>query len=177
MMLSNCGVEDLRVAWTAGWSNKSNLKETNPEYSLEGLMLRWKLQYFGHLIWRTDSLEKILMPGKIEGRIIRERQDEMVGWHHWSIDMSLGKLRELVMDREAWHAEIHGVTKNRIWLSNWTELNCGQESLRRNGVAIIVNKSPKCSTGKQSQNRQNDLCSFPKKTVGYHGNSSLCPDQ
>ena len=82
MMLSNCGVEDLRVAWTAGWSNKSNLKETNPEYSLEGLMLRWKLQYFGHLMQRADSIEKTQMLGKIEGRRRRERQDEMVGWHH-----------------------------------------------------------------------------------------------
>ena len=125
-----CWRRFFRVPWTSRRSNQSILKEISPGCSLEGLMLKLKLQYFGHLMWRTDSLEKTLMLGKIEGR--RRRGWQRMIWLDGvtdSMDMGFGGLQELVMDREAWRASIHGVAKSRTQLSYWTEVKSGNTEL------------------------------------------------
>ena len=148
LMLFNCGVgeDSLRVSWTARRSNQSILQKISPEYSLERLMLKLKLQYFGHLMWRTDSLEKALMLGKIEGGRRRGTEDEMVWWHHRVNGHEFEQALGLVINREAWHVAVNEVAHSRIWLSDWTEqafhwsdfFCCGAWALSTQASVVVV---------------------------------------
>ena len=132
----------LRIPWIARRSNQSILKEISPGCSLEGLMLKLKLQYFGHLMWRTDSLEKTLMLGKIEGRRRWRQRMRWLDGTTDSMDTGLSGLRELVIDRGAWHTATHGVTKSWTWLSNWTDTDETYTFIKLKDISTPPESSP-----------------------------------
>ena len=147
----------LRILWTARRSKLSILKEISLEYSLERLMLKLKLPYFGHLMWRTDSLEKTLLPGKIEEG--RRRGHQRMRWFDGitdSMDMSLSSLWELVIDMETWHAAVLGVAKSWTWLSDWTELNSSQGDITKRFKAGIWHDQILCGTRNEAEARSWD---------------------
>ena len=159
----------LRVPWTAGRSNQSIVKEISPDYSLEGLMLKLKLQYFGHLMWRANSLEKTLMLGKIEGK--RRRGWQRMRWLNSITDSWIWANSETVKDREAWHAAVHGATKSWTRPSNWTTTKSPQQTTN---ISYMDNCNS-LLTGLSGPNFVSDLSAHERRVICIKGQSGLCP--